>query len=262
MITSPGNPLLKKIRNLKQAKSRKETGLFLVEGIHPVGEALEAGWEFDTLVYSPDLSSSDFAISLIDKISQTGVRCVSIQSDLFSTLAEKDNPQGILAVIRKKHGEFGQLQLKPSSLFLALVSPQDPGNIGTILRTIDSSGADGLFLLDGGADPCHPTAVRASMGSLFWIPIFETSYSVFLDWKRNNHLFLVGTSAHAKTDYKEVHPVKGPAVILLGNEQKGLTPVQMENCDITISIPMQGRSSSLNLAVAAGIILYHLKNGC
>jgi RNA methyltransferase, TrmH family len=259
IITSSGNPLLKKIRSLRQAKTRKETGLFLVEGIHPVGEAAEAGWDFDSLVYAPDLLTSEYAKALIEKLSLEGVHCVPIQNALFSSIVDKENPQGILGVVRKKHASLDQIQIKKSSLVLALVSPQDPGNIGTILRTIDSVGADGLMLINGGADPFHPTAVRASMGSLFWIPVIETYFNTCLDWAHENQFFVVGTSAHAATDYQELPAFQKPVIVFLGNEQKGLSSEQMEKCDITISIPMRGRSSSLNLAVAAGILLYHLK---
>jgi RNA methyltransferase, TrmH family len=205
------------------------------------------------------LLSSGFAATLINKISEKGVRCIPVKSDLFSSLSEKENPQGILAVAQEKQVNLGKLPVSSGSLFVALVSPQDPGNIGTILRTIDSSGADGLILLDGGADPYHPTAVRASMGSMFWIPFIQTTYNEFSEWARSNDCYLVGTTAHAETDYRTVSLSKKSAVLLLGSEQKGLTQSQLQNCDIAVSIPMRGRSSSLNLAVAAGIMLYTLK---
>ena len=139
----------------------------------------------------------------------------------------------------------------------ALVSPQDPGNVGSIARTLDAVGADCLFLLDGGADRYHPTAIRASMGALFWIPAVEGSFSEFNGWRSDIGAQLIGTSASAGHDYRDFRP--GPSwVLLLGSEQKGLTQEQRDKCDATISLPMRGRSSSLNLAVAAGIFLYHL----
>ena len=258
-ISSSSNPLLKQLRSLKQTKVRRETGLFVVEGIHPVGEAVQAGWQFEKVVFAPDLLTSDFAQSLIKKLSRAGVSCIPLENRLFSTISEKENPQGILAIVKQKKMSLDQYSKTSFSLATALVSPQDPGNIGTILRTMDATGAAPLFLLDGGADPYHPTAVRASMGSLFWIPIISTTFVPFIHWVKSHGYFLLGTSAHAKSDYKEVEYPSTSSVILLGSEQKGLSESQMTSCDMVISIPMNGRSTSLNLAVAAGILLYSFK---
>jgi TrmH family RNA methyltransferase len=141
----------------------------------------------------------------------------------------------------------------------ALVSPQDPGNVGTILRTLDAAGADGLFLLEGGVDPYHPTSVRASMGTIFWEPIVQASFWDFVKWVHKNGYQLAGSSAHADTDYRTFKPGSEPTILLLGSEQKGLSQEQMAVCDVTLSIPMKGRASSLNLAVAAGILLYAIQ---
>jgi RNA methyltransferase, TrmH family len=138
---------------------------------------------------------------------------------------------------------------------VALVSPQDPGNVGTILRTMDAVDADALFLLDGGVELYHPTVVRASMGTLFWKPVVQTSFNKFIEWARGNDMQLIATSAKADMDYRSLNP-KTPWVLVLGNEQKGLSPEQSAACDVTVSLPMQGRVSSLNLSVAAGVLLY------
>jgi TrmH family RNA methyltransferase len=145
---------------------------------------------------------------------------------------------------------------------VALVSPQDPGNVGTILRSMDAVGTDTLFLLDGGVELYHPTVVRASMGTLFWKPIIQTTFESFREWARAGNLQLIGTSAKASDDYQSLAP-QTPWVLVLGNEQKGLSPEQSAACDVTISLPMRGRVSSLNLAVAAGVLLYQFagKNG-
>jgi TrmH family RNA methyltransferase len=246
------------VRLLRQKKGRDETGLFLVEGIHHVGEAAEAGWEIETLLYAPDLLTSVFARRLVDDLARRGVRGVALTSDLFNDLAEKDNPQGILAVLRQRHLTFDALPAGHLRLCAAVVSPQDPGNVGTILRTLDAIGADGLFLLDGGVELYHPAVVRASMGTLFWKPVVETSFDEFSGWAKKNGLRLIGSSAHAEMDYRSLPTAGMPTVLLLGSEQKGLTVDQMAACDVTVSLPMRGRASSLNLAVAAGILLYAL----
>jgi TrmH family RNA methyltransferase len=127
--------------------------------------------------------------------------------------------------------------------------------LGTILRTIDAVGADTLFILDGGVELYHPTVIRASMGTLFWKPVIQTSFDEFLGWSRKGGYQLIGTSAKADVDYHTLVP-KSPWVLMLGTEQKGLSPEQTAACDVTISLPMRGRVSSLNLSVAAGVLLY------
>jgi len=137
----------------------------------------------------------------------------------------------------------------------ALVSPQDPGNVGTILRTLDAIGGDVLFVLDGGVELYHPTVIRSSMGTIFWKPIVQASFDEFVTWARQEKLQLISTSAHADVNYQTLVP-QTPWILVLGNEQKGLSAAQIRDCNIAVSLPMRGRVSSLNLAVAAGILLY------
>ena len=253
VITSLSNPLIKQARMLRQRKLRAETGLFLVEGIHHVGEVIEAKWEMESILYAPELLTSDFARELIARL-HTQPQPVS--THVMESLADKENPQGILAVVHQRKVQLEDLQVMRSGV--ALVSPQDPGNVGTILRTMDAVDSDTLFLLDGGVDLYHPSVVRASMGTLFWKPVIQTSFSEFLDWARRSTtggMQLIGTSAHGGVDYHTLVPQE-PWVLVLGNEQKGLSVEQARACDVTISLPMRGRVSSLNLAVAAGVLLY------
>ena len=259
-ISSHSNPLIKQIRAMRQRKGRNESGLFLVEGIHHVGEAVEAGWRIEALVYSPQQLTSEFGLRLVEEQERKGVRCVAIPTELFTTIAEKDNPQGVLAVIGQKALTLGGINPDLFHFGVALVSPQDPGNVGTILRTVDAAGADGLFLVDGGVDPYHPSSVRASMGTIFWKALVQTSFDAFVAWARANGYFLAGSSAHGKVDYRDFKVGEKPAILILGNEQKGLSKEQMAASDVVLSMPMKGRASSLNLAVAAGILVYEILN--
>ena len=252
LITSLSNPLVKQARSLRQKKARQESGLFLVEGIHHVGEALEAKWDVDSVLYAPDLLTSSFARDLIARL---GAKPQPISVEVMESLADKENPQGILAIVRQK--VTGLHDVKSLQRAVALVSPQDPGNVGTILRTMDAVGADTLFLLDGGVDLFHPTVVRSSMGTLFWKPVAHAAFDDFVPWAKAKDIQLIGTSAHADVDYHTLVP-HTPWVLVLGNEQKGLSPEQGNACDVTVSLPMRGRVSSLNLSVAAGVLLYKL----
>lgn len=251
MITSTSNPLIKQIRALRQKKARTESNTFLVEGIHHVGEVIAAGWNVRTVIYAPELLTSQFANDLLARVSHLKLQPVSAQ--VIESLADKENPQGILAVVKERDIKFDDL--KSVRKAVALVSPQDPGNVGTILRTMDAVQADALFILDGGVELHHPSVVRASMGTLFWIPVVQASFNDFISWSGREKMNLIGTSAKASYDYRELKP-DIPWVLILGNEQKGLSSEQSSACDITVSLPMHGRVSSLNLSVAAGVLLY------
>jgi TrmH family RNA methyltransferase len=250
LITSPGNPLIKQARALRQKKARNESGLFLVEGIHHVGEAVEAGWQIESILYSSGVLTSPFAHDLISRFSFAPQ---PVTAQVMETLADKENPQGIIAIVHQKKSQMKDI--KEITRAVALVSPQDPGNVGTILRTIDAVGADALFLLDGGVELYHPSVVRASMGTLFWKPVVQTSFESFVAWAHAGNFQLIGTSAKAKLNFREFTP-RVPWTLMLGSEQKGLSPEQLAACDSAISLPMNGRVSSLNLAVAAGVLLY------
>jgi RNA methyltransferase, TrmH family len=265
-ITSLSNPLVKQARALHQKKGRLESGLFLVEGIHHVGEAISAGWEVETVLYAPDLLTSEYARDLLARLSS---KAQPVSSQMMESLANKENPQGILAIVRQRKNTLDSLPLPAASekmtQCVALVSPQDPGNVGTILRTMDAIGADALFLLDsqdglrGSVELYHPTVIRSSMGTLFWKPVIQAPFQDFAVWARQGHYQLIGTSAHGNVEYQTYSP-QAPWILVLGNEQKGLSAEQLRSCDTAVSLPMRGRVSSLNLAVAAGILLYRFVN--
>jgi TrmH family RNA methyltransferase len=270
-INSRDNPKIKQIRALRQRKERDARGLFLVEGIHHIGECAEAGrrstsssvaqvvdkgrW-LEYICYCPELLTSDFALHLIQEQAQDGVPCYRLPAELLVSLAEKENPQGILAVARQHRCNLDRLNPANFPWGIALDAPQDPGNIGAILRTIDAVGASGMLLLDSSADPFHPSAVRASMGALFWYPVAWATFSEFQRWIRVNGYHLIGTSTHASLDYREASPYSKPLILLMGSEREGLTDEQKAACDQVVHIPMLGRVSSLNLAVAMGIVAY------
>jgi TrmH family RNA methyltransferase len=169
-------------------------------------------------------------------------------------------------VIRKPGLELGGLSVENFRWGVALLAPQDPGNIGSILRTIDAVGASGLLLLDDPAnnqycaDPYHPSSVRASMGSVFWYPVVSTTFTRFVSWVTADDYHVYGTSAHATEDYHTISQYMPPLILLMGSERAGLTASQATVCDELVSIPMQGRVTSLNLAIASGIMLYEILN--
>lgn len=254
-LTNPANPHIKQVRQLRQRKVRDETGLFVVEGIRHVGEAAQAGAPIEYLCYAPALLKSAFALELVRAQAARGRRCYALAPEVFRSIADKENPQGLLAVVRRSRAGLQDLRPETHPWLVALVDAQDPGNVGAVLRTIDAVGADGLILLEGGADPTHPNAVRASLGALFWKPVVSASFADFVAWARAGGYGLYGSSAKGATDYRAARYPR-PLVLLLGSEREGLTPDQAAACDVIVRLPMTGRVTSLNLAVAAGVLLY------
>ena len=266
-ITSFSNPKIKQARALRQRKARQESGQFLVEGIRPVGEAATAAAAgrpvgIDMLLYAPDRLESDFAWQLVQEQSQAGIPCYPVTTEVFESISEKENPPGILAIVRLAQPPLDSLTPLNFPWGVALLAPQDPGNLGTILRTIDAVGASGLILVNDpqsgrfSCDPHHPAAVRASMGTLFWLPVVSVSFSRFAGWIGEGGYHLYGASAHGSISSRTAGGYLRPAVLLLGSEQEGLAPEHMAICERLVCLPMLGRASSLNLAVAAGIMLY------
>jgi TrmH family RNA methyltransferase len=256
LISSRNNPKIKLARLLRQKKARQESGLFVVEGIRPVGEAIQAGAKIDTIFYAPDILTSEFAHDLIKTQAQAGVPCMPTTPEVFEAIADKENPQGLLALVHQQEQTLANFNPQYFPWGVALVAPQDPGNLGTILRTVEAVGASGLLLLDSSADIYHPNAVRASMGAIFWLPIVSARFVDFAAWSQGHGYYIYGTSAHAQVDYRDVPAYTWPRILLLGSEREGLTEEQMQICDVTIRLPMRGHATSLNLGVAAGVMLY------
>jgi RNA methyltransferase, TrmH family len=256
LITSRSNPRIKLLRSLRQRKQRDATGLFLVEGIRHVGEAFEAGAALHSVCYAPDMLGTPYARQLILALERKGIHCLACSKDVIESLAEKDNPQGILAAVHRVTIPLEQMSATNFPWVVALVAPQDPGNVGAILRTLDAVGASGLVLVDGGVDPTHPHLVRASMGAIFWYPVIQATFSQFGGWVAEHGYTVIGTSAKVGQDYRERERYQTPVVLLMGSEREGLTEEQLAVCNQVVHLPMKGHATSLNLAVATGVLLY------
>ncbi|MHC1785096.1 MAG: TrmH family RNA methyltransferase [Anaerolineaceae bacterium] len=259
MITSHSNPAIKTIRGLRDKKARTESELFLIEGLRIVAEALEGGGRVQTLIYAPELLISDFGKNLIFEQLNLGMDLLEVSEDVFKSVSNKEGPQGLAAVVRQDWTDLETVQLTKDDLWVALDSVADPGNLGTILRTLDAVGGKGVFLLDHCTDPYDATAIRASMGALFRNRFVKTTFEDFSVWAGKNGYQIVGTSDKADTDYQEID-YPDPVILLMGSERQGLSQTGMSLCQKIVRIPMVGSSDSLNLAVAAGVVLYEIFN--
>ncbi|MBI5930572.1 MAG: RNA methyltransferase [Chloroflexi bacterium] len=258
LITSRTNPKIKQLRALQNRKERDAAGLFMVEGIRHVGDAVAAGAKLEFICYAPDLLISEFALDLIQQQTLQGVACYPVSAEVFESVASREGPQGIMAVVRQPNIVLADLNPANFVWGVALVAPQDPGNVGTILRTVNAVGASGLILLESSTDAYHPTAIRASMGASFWHPIVHAAFDDFAKWANQQGYHIVGTSAHGSVDYRTVTEYPKPLILLMGSEREGLTTEQIAICHQLVRLPMVGQVSSLNLSVATGVMLYEM----
>ena len=257
LISSRSNPTIKLIRGLRERKERERTGLFFVEGIRLVVEAAQSGADIQTLVVAPELLKSSLAQEVVGQQRQRGGQVLDVTPDVFESVSHKEGPQGIGAVVRQRWEALDDVQLGDELCWVALDEPQDPGNIGTILRTADAVGGGGIILLDQSADPYDPSALRASMGAIFSQRLVKASFADLIVWKRRHDYCLAGTSDKGVVEYRSA-AYRFPLVLLMGSEREGLSAEQQAVCDLVVRIPMVGRSDSLNLAVATGVMLYEL----
>jgi TrmH family RNA methyltransferase len=253
-ICSRNNATIKRIRSLRDRKERERTGLFFVEGIRCIGEAVQLGAAIERFVVAPELLRSEFAKSLLVGQGPCRFPTLEVSAEVFQCLALREGYQGIGAVVQQRWERLSDVRIAGDFCWVALDGVQYPGNLGTILRTCEALGGAGVILIGKATDPYDPVAVRASTGAVFSQHLVRTEWSELIAWSRTAGCGIVGTSPTAASDYRSVL-YKPPVVLLMGCEQKGLDTAHQESCDTVVRIPMVGRSDSLNLAIATSIVL-------
>ncbi|MGO9503782.1 MAG: TrmH family RNA methyltransferase [Streptosporangiaceae bacterium] len=255
-ITSAANPLIKRMRLLADRKHRRREGAFVVQGIQPVWQAVEAGAPIEALIVAPDLLTVPAAGEMVATAQSSGTRVVQVPAALFTRLADRDGPSGLAAIVRTRPSPLDGLPVLPGSVFVALHEVGNPGNLGTIIRTASAAGAGGVVLVGPSTDPYDPAAVKASMGALFSVPVTRAGTAdEFFAWARRRDISVAVTSARGAATVWE-SPLPRPVALLLGSEGAGLPADMLARGDVHVRIPMTGTAESLNLAVAAGILLY------
>jgi TrmH family RNA methyltransferase len=259
MLSSPSHPLIKQARRLKQRKYRTAERRFLLEGIRAFIEAVDSDAAIETILASPDLLTSARAREAIATARTHGAQYHALTPTAFAALSDRDNPTGLAAIIHFPHWRLDDLPHTPTSFYVALEAVHDPGNLGTILRTLDGAGAAGVFLLSHTTDPYHPAAVRASMGALFTIPLIPMSdIAALRSWCRQRQVTIVATTPTAPATFWEAqYPL--PTLLFMGSEAQGLSDEALRACDLAVRIPMLGKADSLNLAVATALLAYELQ---
>ncbi len=256
-ITAFSNPIVKQARGLRDKKNRRREGLFLAEGLRILTEAREAGRLPEMLFFSE--AGHPLLDRLIAETETAGGMAIETDADILHKISGKENPQAAVGVYRTFDAGLETIDRSAAPLWSVAQALRDPGNIGTILRTGDATGAGGLILIDDCADPFSVEAVRASMGALFTQRIVATRWPDFIAWLRGGPGQLVGTSLKATQDYQK--PTYAPPTFLLvGNEQAGLPAAYEQECDLLVKMPMLGKADSLNAAVATAVMAYEVIN--
>lgn len=259
VLTSASNPLVKRIRLLGDRKYRRRESAFVVQGVQPVWQAVEAGAEVEVLIVAPDLLRHPGALAMVARQESAGARVARLSAELFGRIADRDAPSGLAAIVRSAPVPLDALAAGPGSVLVALHQVGNPGNLGTIIRTASAAGAGGVILIGPSADQYDPSAVKASMGALFTVPVTTVSSAAeFLSWALARGVSVVAASGRASQSCWDAD-FDLPLALLLGSEGEGLPADLLAAASQRVAIPMTGTAESLNLAVAAGILLYEVR---
>lgn len=252
-IESHQNKIFKRMRGLSQKKNRDREGVFVAEGLRFISE-IPQSWEVELFGVS-----DAFARANNMEIYEERAKIYIFSDELFSLLSDTENPQGILAVCKKQEETTQEMLWKgKASFFLLAEELNDPGNLGTVIRTADACGVDGIFLSKGSVDLYNPKVLRSTMGSVFHVPVFQNiSLEEVAVKMKENHISLY--AAHLKGECYPYHlPLEKGCAFMIGNEARGLSSQAASLCDQWVKIPMPGMAESLNASVAAGVLMYEV----
>lgn len=258
-VTSLANPIIKDIKALSQKKSRDESRTFLAEGLKLVIDALDRGWTIRTLVYAKAGKGKPLVEKVAARTVAAGGLVLEVSEKVMSSITRRDNPQMVAAVFEQRWTPLKDISPKGSETWIALDRVRDPGNLGTIIRTADAAGAAGVILVGDCTDPFSMETVRATMGSMFALPLVKTTPADFLKWKKSVDARLVATHLAGAVDYRTIDYKSKPVILMMGNEQSGLPDELAQAADKLARIPQVGMADSLNLAVATGVMLFEVR---
>ncbi len=253
-LTSLQNPKVKQVVSLKDRRDRDQTGLFIIEGYRELKRAVDSGVAIKTLFICPELFLGSNENALIDQVAGEVLEC---SPPVFQKLSYRDRPDGLVAIAHQKKLRLDEIHMAANPFFVIAESIEKPGNLGTILRSCDAVKVDGVIVCDRCTDIYNPNVVRASVGTLFTIPVVEAEGEEMLQWLKKHQIKIVAATPAAKMDYTEAD-FTGPVAIAVGTEQLGLSQRLLEAAEIQVSIPMMGVADSLNVASATTILLYEV----
>ena len=260
-ITSLANPLVKDIKALALKKFRDQQNAFMAEGLKLVIDALDLGWSIKTLVFAKSARGNAAVEKVAARTVAAGGTVLEVAEKVLTAITRRDNPQAVVGVFAQRFLPLKDISPANGDVWVALDRVRDPGNLGTIIRTVDAAGAKGVILVGETTDPFSLETVRATMGSIFAVPVARATAEAFLAWRKGFPGQVAGTHLKGAVDYRSVDFGTRPVLLLMGNEQQGLPDDLAQSCDRLLRIPQAGRADSLNLAVATGIMLFEIRRG-
>ncbi|MEV4607894.1 RNA methyltransferase [Neorhizobium sp. LMR1-1-1.1] len=258
-VTSLANPIIKDIKALSNKKDREAAGIFMAEGLKLVIDALELGWEIRTLIYAKAAKGKPLVEQAATRTVANGGLVLEVSEKVLSSVTRRDNPQMVVGIFEQRWKRLEDLAPGRDETLVALDRVRDPGNLGTIIRTADAAGASAVILVGDCTDPFSLETVRATMGSVFALPVVKCSADEFLGWHKRSGVNVVATHLAGAVDYRTADYKSKPVVILMGNEQSGLPDNLAKAANRTVRIPQQGLADSLNLAVATAVMLFEAR---
>jgi 23S rRNA (uridine2479-2'-O)-methyltransferase len=263
MITSAKNTRIRRILGLiDRRKERNRHKLFPVEGVRAINGVYEHDWRVESLIYCPEREPSRWAQGIIDR-TDPGLH-LPVNAYLMGRISQRTEPSELVAIVEQASDELGRVPVSDELLAVLIDRPQNPGNLGSLIRSCEALGASALLILGHAVDLYAPRTVRASMGAFFALPVIRlTGLEALESWittvrAQTGRCELVGTSAHAARTASE-HEWRGPTLLVVGNEMLGMSQRLADMCDVKVTIPMFGSSSSLNVVAAASILLYEVR---
>lgn len=253
-ITSVQNPFIKSLVLLQEkSKARKQTGTFLIEGQREIDLAQKGGYEIETLLFLPEISSEVEA----KKLSRSA-EIIEISKEVYQKLAYRDTTEGILAIAKSKNLSLSELNLGENPLILVAEAPEKPGNIGAILRTADAANLDAVIIANPKSDLYNPNIVRSSVGCLFTNNIATGTTEEIIAFLKSKNISIYCATLQNSTGY-HTQDYTTPTALVVGTEATGLTQEWRDNATQNIIIPMQGAIDSMNVSVAAAILIFEAK---
>lgn len=250
-IMSVQNARVKEWAQLLERKGRDKQGKYIIEGYHLVEEALHAGASVETILYSVDKG----APAGLSALAPAAVEWVGVSQAVLEKCSDTQTPQGVLGIVARSRLGMDELLAGEHDLVVVLDGVQDPGNLGTIIRSADAVGARAVVLGRGTVDLYNPKTIRSTMGSMYHLPIVEADLAVLLPRARERGVRLVTTSLQAQRSCYDTD-LRQPAWLIFGNEGRGVSPEVAAQSDVQVIIPMQGKAESLNVAMAATVLLF------
>lgn len=255
VINSVHNPQIKYVISLERRRERMQNGSYCIEGVRLVEAALAAHTEFDRVFYTSRLLENERGKLLLGELSNIGCTVIQVTDALMEKIADTEHPQGVLAIVRMPHYDLTQLTVQPDALLIIVDRVQDPGNLGTIIRTADAAGVSTVFLLPGTVDLYNPKTIRATMGSIYHLPVIEVEPDKLFRQLKERNVTLCVAGLNGAESYHQVN-YTGPIAFVLGNEANGVADELAAAADKVVKIPLYGQAESLNVAIAAGVLLY------